>query len=73
MTAETKEIPRSRIRGWVLDQQTNYAKVIIVKPRDFKAWTAAIERQRVAVEKFLGDSGYTIVDDEGGGDQWMCS
>jgi len=66
MRTESKDIPRSRIRAWVLDQQSNYAKVIIVKPRDFKQWLEVIERQRETVEMFLIESGYTIVNDEDG-------
>jgi len=66
MRTESKDIPRSRIRAWVLNQQTNHARVIIVKPRDFKQWLEVIERQRIVVERFLTESGYTIVNDEDG-------
>jgi len=59
------EIPRSRIRSWVIGQQTKNAKIIVVRPRDFREWLASIERQRIAVEKQLADEGFIVVNDEG--------
>lgn len=59
-----RAVPRSRIRSWVLNQQTNYARLIVVKPRLLKEWLATIEQECENVERFLVGSGYTIVDDE---------
>jgi len=66
MMNDQKEIPRSRIRSWVIDQQSHYAKVIIIKHKDLRNWIDVIERHRKAIEEFLEESGYIIIDDEGG-------
>lgn len=59
------EIPRSKIRSFVLSEDTKNARVIVVKPRDFKPWMARLEARRVEVERQLTDGGFTIINDEG--------
>lgn len=61
----SREIPRSAIRTWCIDELNNYAKVIIVKPRDFKAWLKNINDSVEKVDAFLTASGFTIINDEG--------
>lgn len=55
-------IPRSRIRNWILSEDTKNARVIVVKPRDFKPWLERLEARRVEVEKQLTDAGFVIED-----------
>ena len=61
----SREIPRSTIRTWCIDEQTNHARVIIVKPRDFKGWLQSINDMVERVDTFLTASGFTVINDEG--------
>ncbi len=61
----SREIPRSTIRTWCIDELTNHAKVIIVKPRDFKTWLNSINDSVEKVETFLTASGFTVINNEG--------
>jgi hypothetical protein len=60
-----REIPRSKVRSWCIDEQSSHAKVIIVKPKDFKAWLDTINEMVRRVETYLTANGFTIINDEG--------
>ncbi len=59
-----KPINRSAIRSFILSEMTDYAKIIVVKSRDFANWCDVLETERIRMEAFLASNGYTINDDE---------
>lgn len=59
-----REIKRSQIREAVLDEHFQGARVLLVKPRDVKAFTETIDSMMATVERELKSTGYIIINDE---------
>lgn len=60
-----REIPRSKVRAWCIGENTNHARVILVKPRDLKSWVDGINEMVKTAEAVLTKSGFIIINDEG--------
>ena len=60
------EVPRSAIKSWCIGALTHNARVVLVKPRDVRAFADAVAEAAAKVEATLVAAGIRVVPDEGG-------